>query len=71
MLNGIVDYFDVFGMYVLQVDVIEIIYFIFVINMEIGIEIILNNRDEICDYVNVCFDDDNDFLGCDNLSEDD
>jgi|UPI000584AA2D hypothetical protein len=70
-LNGIADYFDVFGMYASQVDAIEIIYPISATNTETGTETILNNRDEICDYVNACFDDDNDFPGCDNPSEDD
>lgn len=68
-LNSTSDYFEVYSMYATQINAIDLIYPISVTNTESGTENTLNNRDEICDYVNACFEDDD--TGCDNTSDDD
>lgn len=69
-LNSNEDYFNVFAMYASQIDAIDIVYPISVTDLESGSEITFNNRDEICDYYQDCFADD-DTSGCDNPSDDD
>lgn len=69
-LNNSEDYFNVFAMYASQIDAIEIVYPVAVTDLDSGNEITFNDRDEICDYYQDCFADD-DTSGCDNPSDDD